>query len=38
MFAKILPYEGDNAMIKDLTPQFEDEKFKFSHLQFRPLS
>ncbi len=38
MFTKILPYEGDGAMLKDLTPQFEGEKFKSSHLQFRPLS
>jgi hypothetical protein len=38
MSTKQLPYEGDGAMVKDLTPQFEGEKFKSSHLQFRPLS
>jgi len=38
MFIRILPYEGDGAMVKDLTPQFEGEKFKSSYLQFRPVS
>jgi len=38
MFTKKLPYEGGGVMVKDLTPQFGDEKFKSSHLQFKPLS
>jgi hypothetical protein len=38
MFTKNLPYEGDGAMVKDLTPQFGGEKFKYSDLQFRPLT
>jgi hypothetical protein len=35
---KISRYEGGGVMVKDLILQREDDKFKSSHLQCRPLS